>query len=121
MGGAVRQGLGKDREAEKLFLEARAGFAEAEDLLRVAFVGLDLALLYSRRNAWDEVQEAASESVLMLDSMNLGEDSLTAVSLLSDAVEKRAISKRLLRDVQRQLEQDPLVEIAGPGRSPAHG
>ncbi len=109
----IKHGVGDLDAAERLFRLARSGYSEAHDLSNFAIISLDLAMLLSEDERWQEAMSLALEAVPILESVRLYPETLTAVSLLSQALESRDVSSLLLRNVRDALNRDPLTGLDG--------
>ncbi|MCP5115659.1 MAG: hypothetical protein GY953_32940, partial [bacterium] len=79
--------------------------------------------LYAQRDEWDKVLKLCPDAIASIESLNLHEETIAAVKLLSAALQAGEISRLLLQDVRQSLRADPLVGLprreSGPeGRLP---
>ena len=110
--GNIKDGLGDLESAMRLYVESRAGFARTREPGCFSLASLDLAVLYARSDDWREVMHVASETIPILESLRLHEQTLAAVRLLADAAQEQELTDALLREVRDHLQQDPLTRMA---------
>lgn len=108
----IQHGLGDADTAERLYLEAAAGFTECGQTIYGALAWLDLTILYSEFDRWDQALSSAAEIGPVLKSLELHPEAATAVVLLNKAVQAKALSHQVLRSVRRSLRRDPLAFLA---------
>ncbi len=110
--GNIEDGLGNLQSAERLYVEARRGFARARESGCFSLASLDLAVLYTHLDAWPKVKEIAVQTLPILRSLQLHEETVAAVSLLAEATAKQELTAALLGEARDRLERDPLTRIA---------
>ena len=87
----------------------REGYREAGDPRPFSKVSVDLMSIHARLGDWHRVEELASETLPMLGSLELHRETIAAVRLLTEALEARGLSSRLLDDLRVALRRDPLL------------
>ena len=94
----IDAGQGNSDEAETLFEEVRAGFAELDCPYDVALASLELAQLYAEQERHEEVEQLAREMVPIFQSNEIHREALAATQLFADAVrveEERGLITKL--------------------------
>ena len=109
--GFIREGRGDIESAERLYDSARAGFWTAGEGRDFAIISVDLMVLRSKRDGWEDVLELATEALPILESLKLHGETVAAVSLLAQAVRCDNVSRHLLRNLRELLTQDPLAKL----------
>ncbi len=109
--GVIVHALGKNQEAETLFLGARSGFSLLGELPSLALVSLDLSIFYLEQNRRLQSSLFARQTVVILQPLKLGEKALAAVELLAKELEVDQITGMLLRKIRQRLIKDPLLEL----------
>ncbi len=110
--GCIKQGRGGYSAAGQLLTAARTGYSEADDLISFALISLDLAILYSGQERWSSALDLTLECILILKSRRLHNETLAAVSLLSQAIEAGELPVALLRQVRDVVHRDTLLGCA---------
>ena len=96
-------------QAKRCYLVVREGYREAGDPRSFSKVSVDLMSIHARLGDWHRVEELASETLPMLGSLELHRETIAAVRLLTEALEARGLSSRLLDDLRVALRRDPLL------------
>ena len=81
----ITRGLGRSKQAETLFLQARAGFLAEEAIYDTALVSLELTTLYAEQGRIAEVKSLAQEMVPIFASRQIHREALAAVSFFLQA------------------------------------
>lgn len=114
--GRVASGLGLDDEAESHLVAARTGFLELGCGEEAARVHLDLAALAARQEIRetaprrddtsepDAITRLAREMPRILGAASLRRETLSALMLVQQAAEHRALTPALVREVSRFVE-----------------
>ena len=95
--------------AKRFYLASLAGFREAGEQRYFGITSVDLMVVYAKQDDWGNVMSLVAEAVPILGSQQLHDETLSAIRLLTKAVETRDISRRLLTELQAALRQDPLA------------
>ncbi len=101
----ITRGLGRSKQAEALFLEARAGFLVEEAVYDAALVSLELATLYAEQGRRGEVKSLAQEMVPIFASREVHREALAAVLFFLQAVEAEKASLELFTRLARFLKE----------------
>ena len=96
---------GDHEQAEERYNQARRGFVELNSTPNVAMVSLDLAILLSEQQRYDEALPLASETLPFFDAMNHHQASSAALQILGEAVAAKKVNSDLLRKVRVGMEQ----------------
>ncbi|HSG40788.1 MAG TPA: hypothetical protein VLE27_14195, partial [Thermoanaerobaculia bacterium] len=99
----IAAGLGETQEAERLFLETRAGFIRQGIGYDVAMVSLDLTLLYLRQGRASEVRRLAEETVALFEAQEVHREALAALLLLREAARREEVTVSIVREVAERL------------------
>lgn len=102
--GRIALGLGREQEAEELFLAARAELIRRGDAVRAAVASLDLAVLYLAQGKTVELRRIARLMGSIFETVDLEDEALAAVVLFQQAVAQDALTEAALRSWRRQLE-----------------
>lgn len=103
--GKIAAGLGEPERAERAFLQARNEFDERGQVYVSAIVGLDLAALWLRQGRSDEVKRLVVETLEIFRARYVARESIAALLLLRDALERDRATLELLALVAEVLEQ----------------
>jgi tetratricopeptide (TPR) repeat protein len=93
--GKIARGLGQDREAEELLLEARRSFLAEDVPYEVALVSLDLAAIYATQGRTDELKRLAAEMMPVFSSRQIHREALAALLYWKQAVETETTRERI--------------------------
>jgi hypothetical protein len=93
--GKIARGLGQDREAEELLLEARRSFLAEDVPYEVALVSLDLAAIYAQQGRTDELKRLAAEMMPVFSSRQIHREALAALLYWTQAVETETARERI--------------------------
>jgi len=97
--GKIARGLGQDKEAENLFLEAHASFLQEGLPYEMALVSLDLAALYTKHGRTEEVKRLAAEIVSVFSSRQVHREAFAALAFWKQAVETETAQREGIADV----------------------
>lgn len=103
--GRVAAGLGRAREAENAFLEARESFIRHGLGYDAALVSLDLAAVYARLNRTEEMKRLALEMLPIFHSRDVHREAVAALLVLQQAITAERASLSLVREVASFLEE----------------
>ncbi len=109
--GFISERRGDHQAAKRLYLNALAGFRDAQELSCFAQVAVDLMAIHSIHDDWESVVALAAEAMPILASQRLHSETLAAVKLLAQAVEAESLSQRVLQQLRDALLQDPLTSL----------
>lgn len=115
--GKIARGLGQERKAEALFLEARRSFLAEDVPYEVALVSLDLAALYAKQRRTDELKRLAAEIVPVFSSRLIHREALAALAFWKQAVEAETAHADLVAGVAAFLKRaryDPDLRFTAP-------
>ena len=110
----ISAGLGEIQEAERLFLETRAGFIRQGIGYDVAMVSLDLTLLYLKQGRATEVRRLAEETVVLFEAQEVHREALAALLLLRKSARREEVTVALVREVAERLTAAPAPPAARP-------
>jgi pentatricopeptide repeat protein len=123
--GKIARGLGQDKEAEALFLEARASFLQEDTPFEVALVSLDLAALYAKQGRTEEIQRLAAEIVPVFSSRQVHREALAALAFWKQAVETETARRERIADIVadvasflKRARYDPELRFTAPAPQP---
>jgi len=123
--GRILAGLADFPRAEAAFQQARAGFAEQQQVYPAALVGLDLATLWARQGRVREVFDLAEEMIVTFRALRIAREAVATLLVLKRACHYRG--NRILQvieiatDLLQHLERQPAKPRAYPGGSPPSG
>lgn len=103
--------LGHLRAAETALLELRQGFVERELLYEAALVSLDLASVYVKLQAEEELKQVVAETVPIFKALGVGRELLAALLQLQQISHKTRQALDLLRNLSSRLEKLPSRRI----------
>ncbi len=109
--GFIRECAGDFAAAETLYSAALSGFGETRELLHASLCALDLMSLYSQRDQWEKVLSLCPEAIASIESLNLHEETVAAIKLLSGALQAGEVPRLLLQEVRKSLRADPLAGL----------
>lgn len=102
---SIAQGLGEERRAEDLFVQARKGFVEAGLAYDAALVSLDLAVLMTRQGRSTEVHHLAEEMMPIFQSQDIHREAFAAYLLFRQAARAKRVTISLLAEVAALLRR----------------
>ncbi len=109
IGGYIDEQRGDLETAKSLYLSAREGFCDVDERREFGLISVDLMVIYSMQNDWKRVGECAAETLPILGSFSLHDETLVTVKALVQAFESGSLSHRILNELRDALRQDPLV------------
>lgn len=113
----ITRGLGRSKQAETLFLEARAGFLAEDAVYDMALVSLELSALYAEQGRMAEVKKLAQEMVPIFAAREVHRETLAAVLFFLQAVEAEKASLELFTRLARFLKEasyNPALQFQVP-------
>ncbi len=105
--GLIGENHGDLEAAKRYYLSARTGFREAGEPRYFALVSVDLMLVHSMQDEWENVSTLAAETLPILGSTGL--DSGTLATVLTQAVAAEGLPRHRLNELRKALRQDPLA------------
>lgn len=115
--GKISRGLGQQRQAEVLFLEARRGFLAADAAYDTALVSLDLASLYAEQGRMADLKRIAAEMMPIFSSRQIHREALAALAYWRQAVAAEKACLDLVTGVSSFLKRarhDPELRFERP-------
>lgn len=103
--GKIAAGLGEWERAERAFLQVREEFQERGQVYAGAIAGLELAAVWLRQGRTEEVQQLVLETLEVFRSRYVARESIAALLMLRDALERDRASLELVAMVASVLEQ----------------
>lgn len=113
--GRIALGLDELEEAETALLDARAITRSMNDSVDTALVSLDLALVHLRAGRRQPLEEIAAFLQPLLGEEGFHEEAKAALGLLIDAIQRRELSQKLVRQLYVYLSQsrnDPRMKFS---------
>lgn len=111
--GKIAFGLGESADAESIFLKVRKGFAKAGIGFDAGLVGLDIALVYFEQGRTEELAKLAGELVPFFTAQNIHQEALAVVMLFRKAVEQGTVTRAVIEQTARALQQGPVRPRVG--------
>jgi tetratricopeptide (TPR) repeat protein len=118
--GRIAAGLGDLDRAERAFVHARQGLAEAGLAFHAAIAALDLGEIWLRQGRTAEVRGLVEELVAAFRAVGVEREALAALLMLRDALRRDAADLESLRFVAsclKRLDRDPGREAGLSGAS----
>lgn len=103
--GRIARGLGRNGNAEALFLAARDGFLAEGIPYETALVSLDLALLYAEQGRTAELKRLAAEMVPIFTSRQIHREALAALSFFQQAAAAERAGVETVAKIGRYLQK----------------
>lgn len=100
----IAAGLGDDERAEKSFLEIREEFNRRGQLYLAAVTGLELAAVWLRMGRLPEVKQLVAELLDVFRSRHVARESIAALLMLREALERDRVTRDLILSVASLLE-----------------
>ncbi len=95
-------------KAQGLYRRARSGFRAAGERGYFSVVSVDLMVVHSMQDDWESVEVLVTDTLPILSSLRLHNETLATVHLLAQAIETQGLTRRLLHELRVALRQDPL-------------
>lgn len=102
--GELLRGLGHPRAAEAALLRARRGFMERGLTYEVAVVSLDLAAVYVKLGAIEEVRQTVSETMPIFRALRVGREALASLIQLQQVADQEIQALALIQNLTHRLE-----------------
>ncbi|MFL6199166.1 MAG: hypothetical protein ACJ76J_08320, partial [Thermoanaerobaculia bacterium] len=103
--GKIAAGLGELERAERAFLQVREEFQQRGQVCVAAIAGLELAAIWLRQGRTEEVKRLVLETLEVFRSCYVARESIAALLLLRDALERDRATLELVAMVASVLEQ----------------
>lgn len=103
--GLLLRDLGHLKAAETTLLEARQGFVESNLLYEAALVSLDLAAVYVKLQAEEELGQTVAESVPIFKALGVGREALASLLQLQQLSHQSRQALDLLRSLSSRVEK----------------
>lgn len=103
--GKIAAGLGEWEKAERAFKQVREDFQQRGQVYVAAIAGLELAAVWLRQGRTEEVKRLVLETLEVFRSRYVARESIAALLMLRDALERDHATLELLAMVASVLEQ----------------
>ncbi len=103
--GQLLRDLGHLRAAEAVLLQARQGFGERELLYEAAQVSLDLAAVYVRLRAEEELRQTVAETAPIFRALGVDREAIALLLQLQQLAHQGRQALELIRLLNTRLEQ----------------
>lgn len=103
--GKIASGLGELERAERAFLQVREEFQQKGQVYVAAIAGLELAAVWLRQGRTEEVKRLILETLEVFRSRYVARESIAALLMLRDALERDLATLELVAMVSSVLEQ----------------
>lgn len=103
--GKIAAGLGEWERAERAFRQVREEFETRGQFYHAATLGLDLAEIWLRQGRTREVKDLVLETLAIFRARYVARDSIAALLLLRDALDRDLATLELVALVRAALEQ----------------
>ena len=107
--GLICEQQGDLETAKRFYLDAVKGFREVDEPIYCCVVSVDLMIVHSLQDEWEQVRELAAGTLPVLDCLRLHTETIAAIGLLAQALEAERLSRRLLENLRMALRRDPLA------------
>jgi tetratricopeptide (TPR) repeat protein len=105
--GQLLRDMGHLRAAERVLLQARQGFVERNLLYEAALISLDLAAVYVKLQAEQELQQTVAETVPIFGALGVDREALASLLQLQQLSRQSRQALELIRTLNAQIEQLP--------------
>lgn len=103
--GLAAVALGRDQQAERIFLELIDAFTQDRLAYNVALVSLDLSAVYARQGRAADVKRLASEMLPIFQSCEVHREAIAALIVFQKAAEMEQLSLGLVEEVTTFLKK----------------
>ena len=103
--GKIAAGLGEWDKAERAFRQVREEFEERGQIYHSAVLGLELAAVWLRQGKTEAVRNLVAETLEVFRSRYVARESIAALLMLRDALERDLATLELVAMVASVLEQ----------------
>jgi tetratricopeptide (TPR) repeat protein len=103
--GRIAAGLGEDERAERVFVQVRDEFNKRGQVYHSAIAGLDLAALWLRKGRHSDVKRVVGEILEVFRTRHVARETIAALLMLRNALEKDRASLALIVGVAALIEQ----------------
>ena len=103
--GKIAAGLGEWERAERAFRQVREEFKTRGQIYHSAIIGLELAAIWLRQGRTREMKELVLETLEVFRSRYVARESIVALLMLRDALDRDLATSELITLVKEALEQ----------------